>query len=97
MWTQLSNARIHDGLYADVNTAIIGPLSRRRPLYRCKHNYDTSTVTTASMQIETQLAYIRRHDGLYADVSTRSPSRRPLFRCKHNYDTIMVNDTSMQT
>jgi len=50
MKAQLTYASAHDGLYADVNATIKRPLSRR-PLYRCKHNYHTAAVTTASIQM----------------------------------------------
>jgi hypothetical protein len=73
------------------------------PLYRYKcrfkHNYYTTIVTTASIQMQTQLSYTHRHDDLYADVNTtikRPPSQRPLIRCKHNNHTPTVTTVSMQ-
>ena len=69
MKVQLSYARRHGVIYADVNTTIKRPPSRR-PLCRCKPNYQTPAVTTASVQMQRHVLYASCKDGIYTDVST---------------------------
>ena len=65
MSTQQSNTRRLDGLYADANTIIKRPPSRR-PLYGFKYNYHTITVKN-SLYANSNTTTIRPW------------SRRPLF------------------